>query len=203
MVHETRRRGRPRSFDPDKALAAIVEVFRAKGFAAASLDDLSARTGLSRPSLYAAFGDKLAMYLAALEAFAAQARKTAGPALLVPQTVESALIGFYDAMLDLYLSEDVVMRGCLIYATASAACETPQIRARLATSLESLDTIMRTRFAELCPAASEDALAAAAEAAANTLTGLSTRARAGNSRTELRKAARRAARLIAASLEPA
>jgi len=32
-----------------------------------SLDDISAATGMNRPSLYAAFGDKQAIYLKAIE----------------------------------------------------------------------------------------------------------------------------------------
>ena len=40
-----------------------MDVFWQDGFAATSLDDLSAATGLNRPSLYGAFGDKRALYL--------------------------------------------------------------------------------------------------------------------------------------------
>ncbi len=61
-----RPRGRPRGFDPEEALKAASERFRTLGYAATSLDDLAAATGLARPSLYAAFGDKKALYLAAL-----------------------------------------------------------------------------------------------------------------------------------------
>src|SRR5690349_12514878 len=60
-------RGRPRSFDPDEALVRAIERFRTHGFAGTSLDDLSAATGIARPSLAAAFGDKRAMYLAAID----------------------------------------------------------------------------------------------------------------------------------------
>ena len=59
------RRGRPRAFEPDTALAQAMDVFWSDGFAATSLDDISAATGLNRPSLYGAFGDKRALYLQA------------------------------------------------------------------------------------------------------------------------------------------
>ena len=52
------RRGRPRAFEPETALNQAMDVFWKDGFAATSLDDLSAATGLNRPSLYGAFGDK-------------------------------------------------------------------------------------------------------------------------------------------------
>ena len=59
------RRGRPRAFEPETALAQAMDVFWRDGFAATSLDDVSAATGLNRPSLYGAFGDKRALYLQA------------------------------------------------------------------------------------------------------------------------------------------
>ena len=47
-----RRRGRPRSFDERAVLARARAVFLEKGYDATSLDDLSAATGLTRPSLF-------------------------------------------------------------------------------------------------------------------------------------------------------
>jgi TetR/AcrR family transcriptional repressor of nem operon len=57
---------RPREFDPDQALERATRVFWAQGFEHTSLDDLCAATGLNRSSLYAAFGDKRALYLKSL-----------------------------------------------------------------------------------------------------------------------------------------
>ena len=67
----TTERGRPRNFDPDMALDRALEVFWRHGFQAASLADLTAAMGLSKPSLYAAFGDKESLYLQALERYVA------------------------------------------------------------------------------------------------------------------------------------
>ena len=61
----SRGRGRPRAFEAETALAQAMDVFWSDGFAATSLDDISAATGLNRPSLYGAFGDKRALYLQA------------------------------------------------------------------------------------------------------------------------------------------
>jgi TetR/AcrR family transcriptional repressor of nem operon len=60
-------RGRPRKFDPDAVLIAAGRVFWEKGYHAASIDDLCAATGVLRGSLYAAFGDKKGILLAALK----------------------------------------------------------------------------------------------------------------------------------------
>lgn len=65
-MREAAAMGRPRGFDEREALNAITAVFWAKGFEGASTSDLVAATGLKKGSLYAAFGDKQAMYLEAL-----------------------------------------------------------------------------------------------------------------------------------------
>jgi AcrR family transcriptional regulator len=62
-------RGRPRSFDTDTALDRAGEVFWRLGYQGASLAELTAATGLSKPSLYAAFGDKAALYLQCLQRY--------------------------------------------------------------------------------------------------------------------------------------
>ncbi|MDR6323041.1 TetR/AcrR family transcriptional regulator [Actinoplanes couchii] len=58
MPQGTRERGRPRSFDTQAALDRAVEVFWRQGYEGASLTDLTAAMGISRPSMYAAFGNK-------------------------------------------------------------------------------------------------------------------------------------------------
>src|SRR4030088_2488875 len=69
-----KRRGRPRAYEPDVALGKALDLFRKDGFAATSLDDLSAATGLNRPSLYGAFGDKRELYIKAYARYRADAR---------------------------------------------------------------------------------------------------------------------------------
>ncbi len=63
---------RPRSFDPDEALDLARDVFWQQGFQGTSLDDITAATGLAKPSLYAAFGDKNALFLKVLERYHAR-----------------------------------------------------------------------------------------------------------------------------------
>ena len=71
-MSEARPRGRPRRYDPDRAMDAAVGAFLAAGFSGTSLDRLSEATGMNRPSLYGAFGDKEALYLKALAHYAAR-----------------------------------------------------------------------------------------------------------------------------------
>ena len=69
-----KRRGRPRAYEPDVALGKALDLFRRDGFAATSLDDLSAATGMNRPSLYGAFGDKRDLYIKSYRRYRADAR---------------------------------------------------------------------------------------------------------------------------------
>src|SRR5271155_2866813 len=62
--------GRPREFDTDTALEKAMRLFWAKGYEGTSVADLTGTLGISRPSLYAAFGDKQSLFRAALERYA-------------------------------------------------------------------------------------------------------------------------------------
>jgi AcrR family transcriptional regulator len=62
-------RGRPRSFNTERALDGAVRVFWRKGYEGASLSDLTKAMGINRPSLYAAFGDKEALFRKALDRY--------------------------------------------------------------------------------------------------------------------------------------
>ncbi len=61
-----RHMARPPSFDKHTVLEAVERQFRKTGYAGTSLDDITAATGLGRGSLYAAFGDKHSLFVAAL-----------------------------------------------------------------------------------------------------------------------------------------
>ena len=60
---------RPKSFDPETALACAMAVFQEKGYEAASVADLTERMGINRFSMYDTFGDKRSLYLAALDRY--------------------------------------------------------------------------------------------------------------------------------------
>lgn len=65
----TRGRGRPRQFDEEEVLDALVELFWEQGFEHASLQEIVEAAGLNKSSLYNAFGSKDELFFAVLERY--------------------------------------------------------------------------------------------------------------------------------------
>jgi len=197
-------RGRPRKFDKDTVLELIVKVFWARGYSGTSLDDLASATGLSRPSLYAAYGNKLSMYLAALEVFGQRMATEAVGALATGPDLHSGLCNFYEAALDIYLGkENEMAQGCLVFTTAvTEATNEPEIKTMLQAQLAGMDQAVKAHIANRAPHADPAAVSAAAELAAGTLLNLATRARAGTPRKRLNEAARATADAVTALTRP-
>lgn len=197
---DARRRGRPRAYDPEVALRRALEAFWGKGYAATSLDDIAAATGMNRPSLYAAFGDKRALYLKALDWYWHQGGSLMAAALAPGRPLAKGLMQVYASALDLYFSGPGGPRGCFGIGTAtSEAAEDPAIRTAFADGLRGLDAGLEARFqaardaGELPGDADPAALAFLASA---TLHSIALRARAGMPRAELEALARKAVTAI-------
>lgn len=82
--------GRPREFDADAALEKAMRLFWTKSYEGTSVADLTETLGISRPSLYAAFGDKQSLFRAALERYAAGPASYVAAALGKPTAREVA-----------------------------------------------------------------------------------------------------------------
>jgi TetR/AcrR family transcriptional regulator, copper-responsive repressor len=142
-----RRRGRPRAYEPDVALAKALDLFRKDGFAATSLDDLSAATGMNRPSLYGAFGDKRELYIKSYQRYRDDARALMIEVFCSEQPIRERLKRIYAIALDIYLSGDAGPRGCFTVMTAaSEAISDPDIRAMVLEGFVELDKAFMACF---------------------------------------------------------
>ena len=82
--------GRPRGFDLDDALDRAVRVFWAQGYEGASLDDLTRAMGITRTSMYRAFGNKEQLFRTALDRYAEGPASYVARALAQPTAREVA-----------------------------------------------------------------------------------------------------------------
>jgi TetR/AcrR family transcriptional regulator, copper-responsive repressor len=186
---EARPRGRPRAYDPDKAVAKAREAFWTQGFAATSLDDLSAATGMNRPSLYAAFGDKRALYLETLRRTKDGLLAGTRAALALPGDLQTNLDFYFARAIDAYTAGEGDARGCFVIGTAlTEAVGDDEIKAVLHETFLGLDGLLAGRIQR---AIDEGELPATADAASlgyllsAAVHGLAMRSRAGEPREAL------------------
>jgi AcrR family transcriptional regulator len=142
-----KRRGRPRAYQPEIALGKALDLFRKDGFAATSLDDLSAATGMNRPSLYGAFGDKRELYIKSYARYRADARAAMIDIFSDELPIRRRLERIFAVALDIYLSGDAGPRGCFTVMTAaSEAVSDPEIRDMVLEGLSELDKAFSACF---------------------------------------------------------
>jgi TetR/AcrR family transcriptional regulator, copper-responsive repressor len=185
---EPKRRGRPRAYQPEVALGKALELFRKSGFAATSLDDLSAATGMNRPSLYGAFGDKRELYLRSYQRYRDDARAAMIDIFREDMPIRKRLARIYAIALDIYLGGESP-RGCFtVMSAASEAVADPEIRAMVLEGFAELDKAFAACFrqarerGELSASADPVVLSQLASATMHTI---AIRARAGVPRKEL------------------
>jgi TetR/AcrR family transcriptional regulator, copper-responsive repressor len=195
-----RPRGRPRAYDPEMALGRAMDAFWTAGFSATSLDQLSEATGMNRPSLYSAFGDKQALYLKTLERYSAASRAFITSAFTADQTLREALLQVYGSAIDIYVAGEKGQRGCFFIGTAATEAATnPAVREVFAQSVRELDEAFEKRVRA---AVKRGELAADADVrmlgrlATSVIHTLALRARAGEPRAALLATAKAAVALI-------
>jgi len=104
---------RPREFDSDAALERVMQAFWARGYRATSLDNLCTVTGLSRSSLYAAYGGKRELLLRSLDRYERQAIVRIRAALARPVPVRQAIHDFVQELIN-RIVEGPGRSGCFI-----------------------------------------------------------------------------------------
>jgi len=124
-------RGRPREFDLEEALDKAIDVFWRHGYGGTSLSDLTEAMGISRPSLYSAFGNKEQTFKAAVERYAHIDMAYVNDALAEPTAYDTASRYLHDnadavttpggtTIAGLHKLESAGVRGTLIDAVLAA-----------------------------------------------------------------------------------
>jgi TetR/AcrR family transcriptional regulator, transcriptional repressor for nem operon len=108
---------RPREFDETIALEAAIACFWRRGYEATSVRDLADSMGISGPSLYNAFGDKRALFVAALERYLDHSTRARIKRLQDTLPPKKAARRFIEEIIERSLS-DRERRGCFLINSA-------------------------------------------------------------------------------------
>lgn len=124
--------GRPRSFDRDVALRRVMEMFWERGYEAVSLADVAAELGLTKPSIYAAFESKEALFREAIELYTRSEGSATMQALANEPTARAAIEAVLRNNARTYTAPGKP-RGCMVVLAASVgSSENAEVRSFLA-----------------------------------------------------------------------
>ncbi len=137
--------GRPRAFDPDRAVDAALRVFWEKGYEGTSLADLTKAMGINKPSLYAAFGDKAELFRKVVEHYMKQQSSLWNDAFAL-QTAKAAVLKILNSVADA-LTSGKNPHGCLlVQAALSCGDEANCIKKDLAQKRAESEHMLRARL---------------------------------------------------------
>ncbi|WP_445191655.1 TetR/AcrR family transcriptional regulator [Sphingomonas sp. Tas61C01] len=138
-------KGRPREFDVDDALAKALTVFWRNGYEAASMTELTAAMGITKPSLYAAFGNKEALFHKALDLYEREKLTYMTSALEAP-TARGVAERLLRGALEMQTSS-CDPKGCLgVISTAACGAEAEPIKAEVMKRRASSEAALIARF---------------------------------------------------------
>jgi AcrR family transcriptional regulator len=138
-------RGRPREFCVDRALSAALRVFWSKGYEGASLSDLTDAMGVTRPSLYAAFGNKEALFRKALDLYEREKLAYVDAALSAP-TARGVAERLLSGALQMQTTGSDP-KGCLgVISSVACGAEAESIKAEVVARRASSNAALLRRF---------------------------------------------------------
>jgi TetR/AcrR family transcriptional repressor of nem operon len=108
---------RTKEFEPEKALTMAMDLFWRRGYEATSVHDLLEEMGIGRGSMYDTFGDKRALFLAALERFEETRVSRADEILEGSASAVEGIRRLFETTIEGLVSYEP-RRGCLLANTA-------------------------------------------------------------------------------------
>ena len=172
-------------------------MFWSKGYDGVTIDDLVVGMGVGRPSLYAIFGDKRAIFLRALRAYAERKGALAAKALLSPQSVRDSIASFLKYAVE-SATEKGSARGCLMMCVAPLVNDA-EVQRFLHSAIAGGVALAERRFRDGISAGeipSDFPVTARAIQVTDLARGLTMRAQLGTPRKTLLKDAQEAADLV-------
>ena len=140
-------KGRPREFDIDEALGQALLVFWRNGYEAASMTELTSAMGITKPSLYAAFGNKEQLFHKALDLYEREKLAYMTSALEAP-TARGVAERLLRGSLEMQMST-CDPKGCLgVISAATCGAEAEPIKAEVVKRRASSEAALINRFAE-------------------------------------------------------
>ena len=197
IQNTTKLPGRPRKFDETGALEKATQVFWSKGYDGVTIDDLVAGMGVGRPSLYAVFGDKRAIFMRALKIYAERKGARAKKALLSPQSLRDSIASFLRYAVE-SATEKGSARGCLLLCVAPLV-DDPEVKQFLQKAAAGGVALLEGRFRDAIIAKeipSDFPVSVRAIQVTDFARGLTMRALIGTPRKTLLKEAEEAADLV-------
>lgn len=188
MNKDTKRTpGRPREFDFKFAQSAILDEFWSKGYSATSVDDLSRATGMVKPSLYSAFGNKYAMFQMSVKIYSDMLIKTFNPVFNEFDNIQDTLESAFEISLDIFCGRsNEAPRGCLFTTTTIAETHNhPEIGKTVRKQLAMFHKSLENCLMRLCPDWTTEHRNYQSWIITSSLNHLSTCARLGMEREEL------------------
>lgn len=199
MPQSTKKRGRPRAFEPDDVLPRAFETFLRHGYAGTSIDGVAEAMGLSKPSLYAAFGDKRKLFQRVIDERVVTLSRRFKAAIERGTSLETTMRELFLEAVEVYDEQP----GCVV---VSAAVTEATVDEGLATFtrefFERTDRALAAAFAPHLPAKSAVSAATLGRLANGIIHDIALRARVGESKPKLRAYAKDSAHALTLSASP-